>query len=75
MKKSGLGRGLDALLENKKTDITTKVTGNNAPVANTINVLSISQIQTNPFQPRTNFDKEALKELSQSIKEHGIIQP
>lgn len=75
MKKSGLGRGLDALLENKKTDITTKVTGNNAPVANTINVLNISQIQTNPFQPRTNFDKEALKELSQSIKEHGIIQP
>ncbi|MGZ3861579.1 MAG: ParB/RepB/Spo0J family partition protein [Bacteroidia bacterium] len=75
MKKSGLGRGLDALLENKKTDITTKVTGDKMPVANTISVLNISQIQTNPFQPRTNFDKEALRELSQSIKEHGIIQP
>jgi ParB family transcriptional regulator, chromosome partitioning protein len=75
MKKSALGRGLDALLENKKTDITTKIVGDNAPVANTINTLKISQIQTNPFQPRTHFDKDALRELSQSIKEHGIIQP
>ena len=75
MKKSALGRGLDALLENKKTDITTKQVGDNAPVANTISVLSISKIETNPFQPRTNFDKEALNELAQSIKEHGIIQP
>lgn len=70
-----MGRGLDALLENKKTDITTRQVGNNSPVANTISVLHISQIETNPFQPRTHFDKDALNELSQSIKEHGIIQP
>jgi len=75
MKKPAMGRGLDALLENKKTDITTRQVGNNAPVANTISVLKISQIETNPFQPRTHFDKDALNELSQSIKEHGIIQP
>ncbi|HWY38435.1 MAG TPA: ParB/RepB/Spo0J family partition protein [Bacteroidia bacterium] len=75
MKKSALGRGLDALLENKRTDITTKMAGENVPVANSINVLKISQIQTNPFQPRTHFDKDALNELSESIRQHGIIQP
>jgi len=75
MKKSALGRGLDALLENKKTDITTKEVGPNVPVANSVNVLKISQIETNPFQPRTHFDKDALNELAASIKEHGIIQP
>lgn len=75
MKKSALGRGLGALLENSKTDITTKLQGSAAPVANTITALRITQIETNPFQPRTHFDEDALKELSQSIKEHGIIQP
>jgi ParB family chromosome partitioning protein len=75
MKKSALGRGLGALLENSKTDITTKQHGSSAPVANTVSALKISQIETNPFQPRTHFDADALKELSQSIKEHGIIQP
>lgn len=75
MKKSALGRGLDALLENKKTDITTREVGDNAPVANSVNVLKISQIETNPFQPRTHFDKDALNELTESIKQHGIIQP
>jgi ParB family chromosome partitioning protein len=75
MKKSALGRGLDALLENKKTDITTKVSGDKTPVANSVNVLRIEQITANPFQPRTHFDEEALTELSESIKQHGIIQP
>src|SRR2546421_13012374 len=75
MKKSALGRGLDALLENKKTDITTKLSGDKTPVANSVSVLNISQIETNPFQPRTHFDAEALNELAESIKQHGIIQP
>lgn len=75
MKKSALGRGLGALLENSKTDITTRQAGSHAPVANTVSTLKISQIETNPFQPRTHFDEDALQELSQSIKEHGIIQP
>lgn len=75
MKKSPLGRGLDALLENKKTDITTKISGDKTPVANSVSVLRIEQITANPFQPRTHFDEEALNELSESIRQHGIIQP
>ena len=75
MKKSALGRGLGALLESPKTDITTRQQGSSAPVANTVSLLKVSQIETNPFQPRTNFDADALVELSNSIKEHGIIQP
>jgi len=75
-KRNVLGRGLSALLENAKTDITsnnqleaeTKVVG---AIAN----IEISNIEINPFQPRTNFDENALNELASSIKEHGIIQP
>jgi ParB family transcriptional regulator, chromosome partitioning protein len=75
IKKPALGRGLSALLENSKTDITTKVQGDNAPVANSVSVLQISQIETNPFQPRTHFEEAALQDLANSIKQHGIIQP
>lgn len=74
-KKPALGRGLGALLENAKTDITTKSIGDNAPVVNSVSVIKIKSIETNPFQPRTNFEENALQELSESIKQHGIIQP
>jgi ParB family chromosome partitioning protein len=83
-KKRALGRGLSALLSDSNTDVTTTsrdavtaVTGleNDTKVVGAIASIPISQIETNPFQPRTNFDKEALIELSSSIKEHGIIQP
>jgi ParB family transcriptional regulator, chromosome partitioning protein len=74
-KKPALGRGLSALLENAKTDITTKGTGEYAPVVNTVSVIKIRHIETNPFQPRTNFEENALQELSASISQHGIIQP
>jgi ParB family chromosome partitioning protein len=72
--KSALGRGLGALLENAKTDITTKSV-ENAPVVGTIAMIPINQIEANPFQPRTDFEEMALQELVDSIKEHGIIQP
>jgi ParB family chromosome partitioning protein len=75
MKKQALGRGLSALLENAKTDITTRNIGENAPVVNSVSVIKISHIETNPFQPRTNFEETALQELSDSIRQHGIIQP
>ncbi|MBS1646074.1 MAG: ParB/RepB/Spo0J family partition protein [Bacteroidetes bacterium] len=75
MAKPALGRGLSALLENAKTDITTKEVGKAAPVSGSVNAIKIVDIEINPFQPRTNFDKDALKELSESIKQHGIIQP
>lgn len=72
--KSALGRGLGALLENAKTDITTKAT-ENAAVVGTIAMIPIKNIEANPFQPRTDFEETALQELVDSIKEHGIIQP
>ena len=74
-KKPALGRGLSALLENARTDITTKGIGENAAVVNSVSVIKIKNIETNPFQPRTNFEENALQELSDSIKQHGIIQP
>ncbi len=73
--KPALGRGLSALLENAKTDITTKQSGDSTPVVGTIALIKIKDIDTNPFQPRTNFEETALQELSESIKQHGIIQP
>jgi ParB family transcriptional regulator, chromosome partitioning protein len=74
-KKPALGRGLSALLENARTDITTKGISENAPVVNSVSMIRITQIETNPFQPRTNFEETALQELSESIGQHGIIQP
>ncbi len=74
-KKNALGKGLSALLENSKTDITSESSQTKAATANAISRINISNITTNPFQPRIDFEKEALMELSSSIKEHGIIQP
>lgn len=74
-KKPALGRGLSALLENAKTDITTKQVGENSPIVGSVSTIRIKNIETNPFQPRTNFEEIALQELSDSIKQHGIIQP
>ena len=74
-KKSGLGRGLSALLQDASTDITNNNVATEAKPANSISEISISQIQANPFQPRTEFEEVALLELSESIKIHGVIQP
>ncbi len=71
-KRSALGKGLSALLENADTDITT--TGNSA-IVGSISEIAIDKIEANPFNPRTNFEKDALQELSASIAIHGIIQP
>jgi ParB family chromosome partitioning protein len=72
-KRSALGKGLSALLENSNTDITTK--NSTSDVLGSTAMLPIENIEANPFNPRTNFEKEALDELSQSISIHGIIQP
>ena len=74
-KKPALGRGLSALLENAKTDITTKQSGEATPVVGSIALIKLKDIETNPFQPRTNFEELALQELADSIAQHGIIQP
>jgi ParB family transcriptional regulator, chromosome partitioning protein len=75
VKKQSLGRGLSALLENAKTDVTTSTVGEKSPVVGTIANIPVTNIEANPFQPRTHFEENALNELADSIKQHGIIQP
>ncbi len=76
MKKNVLGRGLSALLENAETDVTSKTSASGAStLAGAVASIPISKIEANPFQPRTDFEQEALNELAASIKEQGIIQP
>ena len=73
-KKRGLGRGLDAILQSPETDITSSdISGNY--VAGAVAEINIDFIEANPFQPRTDFDDNALKELAESIKVQGVIQP
>ena len=73
-KRNALGKGLSALLENANTDITSS-NKNETPVAGSVSNIKISQIVTNPFQPRTDFETQSLLDLANSIKEQGIIQP
>jgi len=74
-KRNALGKGLGALLEHSSTDITSKKLEGDAKVVGAVANIEIASIETNPFQPRTNFEIDALNELAASIKEHGIIQP
>jgi len=74
LKKRGLGRGLEAILQSPDTDITSvDISGNY--VAGAIAELEIKKIEANPFQPRTDFDDMSLRELAASIKTQGVIQP
>ncbi|MDB5272216.1 MAG: ParB/RepB/Spo0J family partition protein [Chitinophagaceae bacterium] len=70
-KKNGLGRGLGALLK----DTEQPLKSNRDDKGPSIDQISIDSIEMNPYQPRTHFEEEALQELSESIKLHGIIQP
>ncbi len=74
-KKTGLGKGLSALLDDNEIVQQHKPLGNETGVLSTIQPVLISQIEVNPYQPRTEFDAEALQELSDSIKLQGLIQP
>lgn len=75
-KKRALGRGLSALLESADTDITSNYKSMSEPrVAGSISTIPVEQIVENPFQPRSMFTEEALAELGESIKIHGLIQP
>ncbi|CAA9260015.1 MAG: Chromosome (plasmid) partitioning protein ParB [uncultured Adhaeribacter sp.] len=73
-KKGGLGRGLNALIAGSYDKKETPASVPAHPV-NAIAEIAVNTIQTNPFQPRTHFDAEALAELAESIKIQGIIQP
>lgn len=80
-KKKALGRGLNALLSDNDTSDRLEAEIAVANVASVgspksgINEIAITEIETNPFQPRTHFDEDALLELAESIRVHGIIQP
>lgn len=76
-KRQALGRGLNALLKGNEDDVlelpkykkaTTKDTG-------AVAMVPVEHIEANPFQPRNEFEEEALQELAESIKNFGIIQP
>ncbi len=73
----GLGRGLDALIKDgttAKKKATTKKAAVPAPEAGVFKV-PVSKVVASPWQPRNTFDAEALSELVDSIKVHGVLQP
>ncbi|AXT19552.1 ParB/RepB/Spo0J family partition protein [Flavobacteriaceae bacterium AU392] len=74
-KKQALGRGLSALLQDPKNDIKSVQDKNADKVIGSIVELDLNLIEVNPFQPRTSFNEESLRELASSIKELGVIQP
>ena len=74
-KKQALGRGLSALLKDPSNDIQSVQDKNADKIIGNIVELDVDFIEVNPFQPRTNFSEESLRELASSIKELGIIQP
>lgn len=74
-KKQALGRGLSALLKDPSNDIKSAEDKNADTIIGNIVELDIDSIELNPFQPRTNFNEETLRELASSIKELGVIQP
>ena len=74
-RKQALGRGLSALLKDPDNDIKSVSDKNATMVIGNIVELDMESIETNPFQPRSNFNEETLQELAISIRELGIIQP
>ena len=74
-KKQALGRGLSALLKDPKNDIQSAEDKNADKLVGHIIELELAAIEVNPFQPRTSFNEDQLKELASSIKELGVIQP
>ena len=71
-KSGGLGRGLGSILPEVDIDVTM---GNNATVTTSVATIPLDKIEANPFQPRKEFDEAALKDLSDSIVQQGVITP
>ena len=75
VKKQALGRGLSALLKDPENDIISANDKNADKLVGSIIEIDIDSVEINPFQPRTNFNEDTLRELGSSIKELGVIQP
>ena len=75
IKKQALGRGLSALLQDSKNDQSSTERVNISPQIGTIVELELNLIKVNPFQPRSQFKEESIRELASSIQELGVIQP
>ena len=75
IKKQVLGRGLSALLKDSKNEPTASDRLNNSAQVGNIVELELELIEMNPFQPRTQFKEDSIRELSTSIQELGVIQP
>jgi ParB family chromosome partitioning protein len=73
-KKNAMGRGLGALLQDSPQKASRQENENNHPTAGIFEI-PLDEIQVNPYQPRSHFDKESLQELAESISVQGIIQP
>jgi ParB family chromosome partitioning protein len=74
-KNNVLGRGLSALLTEDKSDSKSVGASSIANQAGVVIYIPLTQIEVNPFQPRTTFESESLQDLSDSIRIHGVIQP
>ena len=70
-KQGGLGRGLGSILP----DIEIEATQAGATLTATITTVKVADIEPNPYQPRKEFDPQALDELAQSIRQQGVISP
>lgn len=74
-KKAALGLGVRALLTNIEAQSQEKQAEVTRELTHTVATIPLSEIEVNPYQPRKDFDPDALAELSESLKVHGLIQP
>ena len=73
--KKGLGRGFDSLIPTELLDESFDPTAQQDDQVSDLRHIKLDEIAADPDQPRRHFDEEALSELAESIKEHGILQP
>ena len=71
--KRALGRGLGAILDDVESSYNRELESGNAD--SLVIEIDVDKIEPNPYQPRQSFDEEALRQLSESIARHGLIQP
>lgn len=74
MAKKALGRGLNAIFEDVEESYNRELEDSDLK-QDIVKSIDVELIKPNPYQPRTNFDQKALKELSKSIQNHGLLQP